>query len=77
MHIVEAVAGVALLGLTFYDLFQSVVLPRPSVRKVQLARTVVRPMWRAWKWAMNRGSRIEQSERRLAALIRVPFNKTD
>lgn len=65
--VVEAVVGVALLGLTFYDLFQSVVLPRPSVRKVQLARTVVRPLWRFWKWALNRGSRIERSEARLAA----------
>ncbi|HKW08302.1 MAG TPA: potassium channel family protein [Candidatus Dormibacteraeota bacterium] len=63
----EIVLGVAILGVTFYDLFQSVVLPRPSIRKVQLARTVIRPLWRVWKWALNRGSRIEQSERRLAA----------
>lgn len=63
----EIAAGLALLGLTFYDLFQSVVLPRPSVRKVQLARTVIRPLWRVWKWTFNRGSRLDRSEARLAA----------
>jgi len=63
----EMILGVVLLGATFYDLFQSVVLPRPSVRKVQLARTVVRPLWRIWKWLLNRGTRIELTERRLAA----------
>ena len=65
------VAGVALLVATFYDLFQSVVLPRPSVRKVQLARTVVRPLWRLWKWAFNRGTRIDRSEARLAAFAPI------
>lgn len=63
----EIVAGLALLGLTFYDLFQSVVLPRPSVRRVGLARTVIRPSWRIWKWAFNRGGRLDKSEARLAA----------
>src|SRR5690348_6987622 len=65
--VAEMILGLTLLGLTFYDLFQSVVLPRPSVRKVQLARTVVRPLWRIWKWLLNRGTRIELTERRLAA----------
>ena len=68
LGVAEMALGLVLLGATFYDLFQSVVLPRPSVRKVQLARTVVRPLWRVWKWVLNRGSRIEQSERRLAAV---------
>jgi hypothetical protein len=66
-QLAEVIAGLILLGVTFFDLFQSVVLPRPSVRRVQLARTVVRPMWRFWKWAMNRGTRIDRSEGRLAA----------
>lgn len=63
----EILLGVAVLGLTFYDLFQSVVLPRPSIRKVQLARNVIRPMWWVWKWLLNRGSQIDRSEARLAA----------
>lgn len=60
-------AGVALLFATFYDLFQSVVLPRPAVRTFRLARYIVRPMWGVWKWAFNRGGRIDRSEARLAA----------
>ena len=63
----QTAAGLLLLGVTFFDLFQSVVLPRPSIRRVQLARTVVRPLWRLWKWALNRGTRIDRSEARLAA----------
>jgi hypothetical protein len=69
--VVEAITGALLLVATFYDLFQSVVLPRPAVRKVQLARTIVRPMWRLWKWAGNRGSRIDRSEARLAAFAPI------
>ena len=64
--VAEAVAGVALLLVTFYDLFQSVVLPRPAVNKVQVARLIIRPMWRMWRWAGARG-RIDRSEARLAA----------
>jgi len=67
LAIAEGAAGVVLLLVTFYDLFQSVVLPRPAVRKVTVARAIVRPLWRLWKWAGNRGSRIDRSEARLAA----------
>jgi len=62
----ELAAGILLLAVTAYDLFQSVVLPRPAVRKFQLARLIIRPMWRAWRWVFLRGSRIERSEARLA-----------
>jgi hypothetical protein len=70
LGVVELATGMLLLGLTFYDLFQSVVLPRPAVRKVQLARTIIRPLWRFWKFALNRG-RIERSEARLAAFAPI------
>jgi len=68
---VEAITGAVLLIVTFYDLFQSVVLPRPAVRKVQLARTIIRPTWRLWKWGLNRGARIDRSEARLAAFAPI------
>lgn len=67
----EMATGILILVATFYDLFQSVVLPRPSVRKVQLARTVVRPLWRVWKWTFNRGTRLDRSEARLAAFAPI------
>ncbi len=65
--------GAALLLVTFYDLFQTVVLPRPAVNKVQLARIVVRPLWRVWRWVGLRpaASRLDRSEARLAAFAPI------
>ncbi|HET7421131.1 MAG TPA: ion channel [Candidatus Dormibacteraeota bacterium] len=66
-EIVEFVVGALLLLAVSFDLFQSVVLPRPAVHRVQLARLVVRPMWRVWRWIFGRGARVDRSEARLAA----------
>jgi hypothetical protein len=66
-----AVVGLALIVVVFYDLFQTVVLPRPAVGKLQLARKVVRPMWIVWRWVSRRTSRLERSEARLAAFAPV------
>lgn len=60
-------AGVLIVLVVFYDLFQSVILPRPAVRKVQLARLVIRPMWKVWRWFGLRSSSLDRSEARLAA----------
>ncbi|MHB8588775.1 MAG: ion channel [Candidatus Dormibacteraceae bacterium] len=70
-QIVGTVVGVILIVTVFYDLFQTVVLPRPAVRKVQLARAIVRPMWRIWRWVSQRTSRVERSETRLAAFAPI------
>jgi len=59
--------GALLLLVTSYDLFQSVVLPRPAVRKFTLARTVIRPLWRVWRWVALRSTAVDRSEARLAA----------
>jgi hypothetical protein len=66
-----AVLGLTLIVIVFYDLFQTVVLPRPAVGKIQLARRVVRPMWLMWRWVSQRTSRLERSEARLAAFAPV------
>jgi Ion channel len=65
--VAEFALGALLLAAVSYDLFQSVVLPRPAVRSVRLARIIVRPLWSTWRWVFSRGSRIEKSEARLAA----------
>jgi len=65
--VAELGAGLALILLTFYDLFQSVVLPRPAVRKVQLARLIIRPTWLVWRWLGTRSSHVARNEARLAA----------
>src|SRR5712692_8967907 len=67
VKILEAAAGVIIILLIFYDLFQTVVLPRPAVRKTQVARLIVRPMWLVWRWVSGGTSRVEQSEVQLAA----------
>jgi hypothetical protein len=68
---IGAVVGLVLILIVFYDLFQTVVLPRPAVNKVQLARRLVRPMWRIWRWVSQRSSRIDRSESRLAAFAPI------
>jgi len=67
LHGLEVVTGVLIVFIVFYDLFQSVVLPRPAVGKVQLARLLIPPGWRIWRWVSQRTSRIERSEARLAS----------
>ena len=73
LGVAAAGAGVVLLGLTFYDLFQTVVLPRPAVGKVQLTRWIIPPMWRMWRWVGLRAaaSRLDRSEARLAAFAPI------
>lgn len=67
----EVVAGVVIVLTVFYDLFQSAVLPRPAVGKIQLARLLIRPGWRLWRRVSLRTSHIERSEARLASFAPV------
>src|SRR3989440_194328 len=62
----EFTVGLVLQAAVLYDLFQSVVLPRPAARKFQLARLIVRPMWWTWRWLFMRGTKVERTESRLA-----------
>lgn len=66
-----AVVGLTIIVVVFYDLFQTVVLPRPAVGRLQLARKVVGPMWVVWRWVSLRTSRLERSEARLAAFAPI------
>jgi hypothetical protein len=58
----EAALGVLILAVAFYDVFQSVVLPRPSVGKLRVAPWILRPLWAAWRWLGTRDSRIDRRE---------------
>jgi hypothetical protein len=64
-RIAEAAIGVVILAVAFYDVFQSVVLPRPSIGKLRLAPWILRPLWATWRWASTRESRIERRENML------------
>ncbi len=55
------VAGVALLALALWDIFQSIVVPRPTPGALRLGTYVVPLTWRAWRAI---GRRIGDSARR-------------
>jgi len=63
----EVIGGLVLCLIIFYDLFQSVVLPRPAVNKFALVRFVLRRIWVGWRWLGNRMSSISRRETWLAA----------
>jgi hypothetical protein len=52
--VLGAVAGVALVLLALYDLFQTVVVPRPSPGRLRIARYVVRGSWRVLRRIADR-----------------------
>jgi hypothetical protein len=61
------VAGGALIILaTLYDLFDAVVLPRPSVGRLSASLALMRSMWRAWRWLGTRPSQPNRRETILA-----------
>jgi hypothetical protein len=62
----EIVVGVLLLLLVLYDLFQTVILPRPAVKKFAMVRYLLRALWRLWRWIGNRTNNIPRREGWLA-----------
>jgi len=66
LHWGEIVVGLALVLIVLYDLFQSVVLPRPAINKLATVRYLLRGAWLTWRWVGNRISSIPRRERWLA-----------
>src|SRR2546428_3925190 len=66
LHWGEIVGGLALLLVILYDIFQSVVLPRPAINKLGTVRYLVRAIWWTWRWVGDRMSSIPRRERWLA-----------
>ena len=60
--LLEAAIGVLILAIAFYDVFQSVVLPRPSIGKLRVSPWILRPLWATWRWLGTRNSRIDLRE---------------
>jgi Ion channel len=54
-------AGIVIIVASFYDLFQSVVLPRPSVNRFIFVRLLFTGFWTIWRWI---GKRIQPPARR-------------
>ena len=64
---VELLAGIALSLATLYDLFHSVVLPRPAINRYIFVRSGFRATWKAWRWIGRRVSHAARREGWLAA----------
>jgi hypothetical protein len=67
IEILEAITGFVLVIAVFYDVFQSVVLPRPAINKFILVRFLFRATWVMWRWLGMRMSPLARRERWLAA----------
>ena len=62
----EFLVGLAIVLVVFYDLFQSVVLPRPAINKLATVRFLLRRMWAGWKLVGDRITSIPRREKWLA-----------
>jgi len=71
MRWVEAVVGLALVLIVIYDIFQSVVLPRPAINRFVLVRYLFRAFWRTWRWVGSRMSRLPRREAWLASFAPI------
>jgi len=54
LRVLEVLTGLLLNLIAFYDLFKSVVLPRPAINKFVLIRTAFFSLWNFWLWANER-----------------------
>src|SRR2546423_12802499 len=49
LRLPEILIGIGIVAYILNDLFQSVVVPRPTPGRYRPTRWVVRPGWRAWR----------------------------
>lgn len=64
---VDIGAGAVILAVTLYDVFQSVVLPRPAVGRVRLSTSFMNLCWRGWRRIAERPRKLQVREAALAA----------
>jgi Ion channel len=64
---VELGVGLVAILATFYDLFQSVVLPRPSINRFIFVRFLFFGSWAIWRWVGRRMHNAARRENWLAA----------
>jgi hypothetical protein len=65
MHIAALIVGCLIIGMTLWDAFETVALPRTATHKVRLTRGFYRATWSPWV-AVARRLRSENRERFLA-----------
>src|SRR3989449_5478583 len=59
----EIILGIIVVGYILNDVFQSVVVPRPTPARYRLTRWIVRPGWRAWRTIGLRARSTAERER--------------
>jgi hypothetical protein len=64
---VEIGLGVVVVLVTLYDVFQSVVMPRPAVGRLRVSVTLGYQGWRVWRKVAKRPRRLQLREAALAA----------
>jgi hypothetical protein len=57
LNILVFVAGLFGVGYLLNDVFQGVVVPRPTPGRFRLSRWLIRPTWRAWRACSERSAR--------------------
>src|SRR5207302_9867018 len=67
MPVAEIVAGLLIVALVLYDVFQTVIVPRPSTSGIGVARYVIVATWPAWRRYCESIRSADARERRLGA----------
>ncbi len=62
MDVVIFLAGLVLLGIVLWDIFQSIVVPRPTPGRLRLGRYLIPPTWRLWRAIGTRGRSPEATD---------------
>ncbi len=66
IHAAEIVLGLFLIAFVAWDVFNTVVVPRPTPSVYRLARNLTRFSWRGWCWQARRMASGSRRERWLA-----------
>lgn len=65
IELIEFAAGLVVVGQVLNEVFQAVVVPRPTVGGFRLTRYIIRGSWRIARWLALRKTTSEQRERML------------
>jgi len=72
LEIVEYLAGVVVVVFILNEVFQTVVVPRPTPARFRLARWIVVPGWRLWRRLGLRKLDANRRERMLGTFAPPP-----
>src|SRR6478609_3678778 len=68
MNLITLVLGLLVLALVFWDVFETIVVPRPTPGWFRIGRYFIRSSWRAWR-AIGRRQRSAATRDRLLGLF--------